>query len=109
MAQKTDGVLENPIEKYIRSLPWSKDATETEKALVAGNIRAFYDYLKKEEILSSDVVIHISTDEAVHRLSKTTVFSNMESGVTILKKIAVAVGWDSIMIYAMKQLQVKGM
>lgn len=34
------------VESYIRSLPWSDDAEEHEKTLVAGNIRGFVAYLQ---------------------------------------------------------------
>lgn len=33
------------VEKYIRSLKWSKEAIDYEKTLVAGNIRAYANYL----------------------------------------------------------------
>lgn len=34
------------VERYIRSLTWSAEAGEDEKALVAGNIRGFVTYLR---------------------------------------------------------------
>lgn len=36
------------IEDYIRSLPWSEYATDDEKTLVAGNIRRFHEWLKRQ-------------------------------------------------------------
>lgn len=41
-------VSEEEVEKYITSLPWSPNATEDEKTLVAGNIRAFAARLRGE-------------------------------------------------------------
>lgn len=35
------------LEAYIRNLPWSAMATDDERTLVAGNIRAFYEHMRK--------------------------------------------------------------
>lgn len=35
------------VEDYIRSLQWSTDTTESEKTLVAGNIRGFATHLRQ--------------------------------------------------------------
>jgi hypothetical protein len=35
------------VEDYIRGLQWSAEATDHEKALVAGNIRGFYEHMQK--------------------------------------------------------------
>lgn len=37
------------VEDYIRSLPWSTEAGEYEKTLVAGNLRAFVSYLRTQQ------------------------------------------------------------
>lgn len=41
------------VENYIRELQWSPAATDTEKALVAGNIRGFYEHLRGLEAAST--------------------------------------------------------
>lgn len=43
--QEKADLMQSPADEFIRSLPWSADATEEEKALVAGNIRCFWAWL----------------------------------------------------------------
>jgi hypothetical protein len=94
------------IEKYITSLPWSPFATEREKTLVAGNIRAFYDWLTNNEIINSDVVINTNIDKAVYNLSKMNLYISKDTGVDTLHKIAAIVGWEAILVYAMQELKI---
>jgi hypothetical protein len=53
---ESEGGVDEAVEAYIRSLPWSEDATEDEKTLVAGNIRAFAAHTK-EDLDEYDVTI----------------------------------------------------
>jgi hypothetical protein len=48
VAETNREIAENEVaETYIRSLSWSEDATDWERTLVAGNIRGFWDHIKK--------------------------------------------------------------
>ena len=38
------------VEDYIRGLQWSPAATDHEKSLVAGNIRGFYEHMRKSTL-----------------------------------------------------------
>lgn len=44
------------VEKYIRELKWSDSATEHEKTLVGGNIRAFAASLRERRRLEREVI-----------------------------------------------------
>tara|TARA_R100000808_G_C2153695_1_gene164191 strand:+ start:2538 stop:2711 length:174 start_codon:yes stop_codon:yes gene_type:complete len=37
------------VQDYINSLPWSEDASEEQKTLVAGNIQGFWQFLVREK------------------------------------------------------------
>jgi hypothetical protein len=49
---------ERMAEDYIRSLTWTPDATEDEKALVAGNIRTFARWLRNQKCRCGALLAH---------------------------------------------------
>ena len=62
--------------------------------------------MKAEIVPASDVIIDISIDEAVYKLEHSAFYLNKMSGAYAISEIAKIVGWDTILIYAMKQLQI---
>ena len=48
MAQLRERLQAHKVEQYIQSIHWSESATDDQKTLVSGNIRAFYAWLLGE-------------------------------------------------------------
>ena len=71
----TDSLINHPpfvpksfeqIEEYIRSLPWSDDTPDIHKTLVAGNIRAFYSWLRRGAEMPEPSDTTLSASEALY-------------------------------------------
>lgn len=79
-----DKFLPGKIEEYIRSLQWKGNPTETETALVAGNIRAFAQYLRETKTSDAVKILHkryITTPEREQSLEDESVIADLEKKI----------------------------